>query len=79
VDDETRSFLQRAVARELDLPERLAGRIGGDDLGAMRRDGAQLAESLGITPAEPSGERERDPQGRFAGDMNAKIRAAAGR
>ena len=74
MDEETRATLQQLVGGELGLPTPVHKRIGGDSVSTMRSDAAALATELGLTPAQ-----QRDGQGRFAGDMNSRIRQAAGR
>jgi hypothetical protein len=80
VDDETRNFIAHHVGAEANIPEAMRPRIGGEDLGSMRRDAAELARQLGIAP--PPQESARDSTGRFTGGasaINLAIRRKAGR
>jgi hypothetical protein len=79
MDDESAAALRALAGREHGVPERLHGRIAGEDLPSMRRDAETLAGQLGLT--SPARERQRGADGRFSSsnDLNRAIRAAAGR
>ena len=64
---------------EYGLTEQQAKRLRGESGDRVRADAKQMRVELGL---EPIDERERDEQGRYrtkSVDMNAAIRAAAGR
>jgi hypothetical protein len=73
MDDETRLALQQLAGDDIGIPASLHGRLRGDSLGELKADARRLADELGI------GQPDRDEHGRFVGDMNARIRRAAGR
>jgi hypothetical protein len=80
VDEQTLAELfdaaKRDVARAHGLSERDAHRLVGSTIGELHADATAMANELGVR--DPT-LRARDDAGRFSGDMNARIRAAAGR
>ena len=77
LDEESRSALVQLAGGEHDIPEPLRGRLRGDDLRSLRADAIAMRAELGLEPLDES--QPRGEGGRFAGDMNSKIRRAAGR
>jgi hypothetical protein len=72
------AVLRNRIAAELELPAELAERLRGEDEAAMREDGKRLAAFL--RPAgNLGGGRGGTAPPPSADDMNARIRAAAGR
>lgn len=72
------AVLRAKVAAEVELPAELHDRIVGDDEAAMRRDAKRLAD-LFRPAGNLGGGRGGHVPGPSADDMNARIRAAAGR
>jgi hypothetical protein len=82
-DDELLEAAKVTIARAHGLSERDAPRLVGTTAAELHRDAAEMAKEVGAL--DPT-ERARDDGGRFrtvgdavGGDMNARIRAAAGR
>jgi hypothetical protein len=70
------AYAKRAVGAEFGLSEAHASRLHGSSLSTLRADAKAMRAELGLEPLDG---RERDEQGRFAPDMNVRIRQAAGR
>lgn len=78
--DLERSVLRSRVAAKHDLPAELADRLQGDDEAALDEDAKRLAAL--VTPMGDMGARRGGGNGGAGGsadDMNAQIRAKAGR
>ena len=74
VDAETLQPCSPSSVASAGLPAGLHSRLTGDTVAELRTDAAKLAKQLGLRGAE------RDATGKFASrDVNAAIRAAAGR
>ena len=77
LDAATKQVVQKLVGEQYALPPVMHSRLEGDGVDSMREDAARLRQELGM-PALAEG--QRDERGRFAGgDMNTRIRRAAGR
>jgi hypothetical protein len=76
VDEEVLDRAKRSIALEHGLAERDAHRLVGETAAELHADARAMAREVGAY--DPT-ERARDEHGRFAGDMNARIRQAAGR
>ena len=81
MDNELIEIARTAIGQEFGLSEAQARRLRGESARELRRDAATMRAELGLEPINP--EPQRDERGRYtgfeAGDMNAIIRAAAGR
>jgi hypothetical protein len=82
MDDETLAYLRVAVGRDFELTSEQSARLRGDTVSTLKDDAKQMRRELQM-PDLDEGQQSRDASGRFARsgklDMNAAIRAAAGR
>jgi hypothetical protein len=83
VDDELVSIAKTSIGAEFGLSPAQSARLRGDNARALRHDAQEMRRELGLDPTD---DRERDEQGRFASKkpttgegFNAAIRRAAGR
>ena len=75
-DDELVTIARQAIGEHYGLTADQARRLHGDTAAELREDAKLMRSELGLPPLD---ERERDGRGRFAANMNAIIRARAGR
>jgi hypothetical protein len=78
-DDELLKLAKRAIGDEFELTPAQAGRLRGATASELRDDARAMRRELRLPDLD---ERERDEHGRYRAkgvDMNAAIRAAAGR
>jgi hypothetical protein len=76
LDDETLNYLKQSIAREHGLSEAQSRRLVGSTLRDLHADAVEMAKELGLR--DPT-VQTRDAGGRYATDVNALIRQAAGR